>query len=694
MLPRTGTSARHARTLHHFGAALVIAVMASMVAASRAAAQFFEPVGGLQGGWVSCLAREPGSGHLYAGVMFQWGYNNVGGDLFKSVDHGASWVRLQGAFGALPEQNTSVRAIAVSPVGTIYVAMYGAGVRRSQNAGASFSAVNTGLPAGLKARSLVFAPDGALLTAVEGQGVWQLPPGASTWTALNAGLPTLVVRSLGVSGSWTLAATLSGVFRRTGSGAWTAPSVGVGAIGVNAIVTLPSGVYACTDSGLWRSTDDGANWSAVSGPFDGKVVSTVGEAGSALLVGSQLGLHRSVNGGAWLPAGGGATIVPRAFLAEGATLLMGTIESGILSSTDEGASWTAQNAGLEAHTVLRLTATASGALLAGTPRTGIFRWSQGAWESPDLVGRDIFALATSPWGELFAGNYNITDGVSDGHAYASSDDGQNWSLIDLGAQPAMVSGFAFEAATQGVLCSVAWNSGSVRRRSADQQSWSAIGPSDNIPAYCIGRSAVGDLYIGSEGAGVRRLPAGQSTWINLGFSTSQQFALAFNSSGDVFFGNDGQLRGVYRSTDGGQSFQPLNGYPSLYGHALAIAPDGTIFAASRDMGVWRSQDNGDSWQDVSAGLASTSVLSLVIAPDGHLYAGSAGHGLYRSVVPVVSVCTADLDQSGTVNGADLGMLLASWGPVAPGAAADINHDGAVDGQDLGVLLGMWGACGQ
>ena len=49
---------------------------------------------------------------------------------------------------------------------------------------------------------------------------------------------------------------------------------------------------------------------------------------------------------------------------------------------------------------------------------------------------------------------------------------------------------------------------------------------------------------------------------------------------------------------------------------------------------------------------------------------------------------ADLDNSGVVDGTDLGILLGSWGPCA-GCPADLNGDGVVDGTDLGLLLGSW-----
>lgn len=57
-------------------------------------------------------------------------------------------------------------------------------------------------------------------------------------------------------------------------------------------------------------------------------------------------------------------------------------------------------------------------------------------------------------------------------------------------------------------------------------------------------------------------------------------------------------------------------------------------------------------------------------------------------------CPADLNGDGRVNGADLGILLAAWGPgcdcecISP----DLNGDGMIDGMDLGLFLNAWGLC--
>jgi hypothetical protein len=61
----------------------------------------------------------------------------------------------------------------------------------------------------------------------------------------------------------------------------------------------------------------------------------------------------------------------------------------------------------------------------------------------------------------------------------------------------------------------------------------------------------------------------------------------------------------------------------------------------------------------------------------------------------ISCSACDLNPTSIVDGADLGALLAFWGPVSPAfPRADINRDGFVNGADLGILLANWGPCRQ
>ncbi|MCA9286603.1 MAG: FG-GAP repeat protein, partial [Phycisphaerales bacterium] len=61
------------------------------------------------------------------------------------------------------------------------------------------------------------------------------------------------------------------------------------------------------------------------------------------------------------------------------------------------------------------------------------------------------------------------------------------------------------------------------------------------------------------------------------------------------------------------------------------------------------------------------------------YLGVWGFG----TLTVTCGCAGDLNNDGTVNGADLGVLLGQWGG---NGSADLNDDGVVNGADLGLLL--------
>jgi formylglycine-generating enzyme required for sulfatase activity len=58
-------------------------------------------------------------------------------------------------------------------------------------------------------------------------------------------------------------------------------------------------------------------------------------------------------------------------------------------------------------------------------------------------------------------------------------------------------------------------------------------------------------------------------------------------------------------------------------------------------------------------------------------------------------CLGDVAVDSRIDGGDLGVLLANWGPVTSTAlsrACDFDSNGQIDGADLGALLANWGAC--
>jgi len=78
---------------------------------------------------------------------------------------------------------------------------------------------------------------------------------------------------------------------------------------------------------------------------------------------------------------------------------------------------------------------------------------------------------------------------------------------------------------------------------------------------------------------------------------------------------------------------------------------------------------------------------------GAFRVSAAGDSGLTRLVPGGHSCRADLARDGTVDGADLTVVLGAWGAKGPSASvADLNDDGIVDGNDLAIVLGTWGAC--
>ncbi len=104
----------------------------------------------------------------------------------------------------------------------------------------------------------------------------------------------------------------------------------------------------------------------------------------------------------------------------------------------------------------------------------------------------------------------------------------------------------------------------------------------------------------------------------------------------------------------------------------------------RDLAPWRG--------DGAVELMAMAQMTLVDDPPDVI--DFFGSGMVTYVVTydydVQPACPADLDGDGTVDGADLGILLSCWG--GSGAECDLDGDGSVDGADLGLMLTAWGPC--
>ncbi len=114
---------------------------------------------------------------------------------------------------------------------------------------------------------------------------------------------------------------------------------------------------------------------------------------------------------------------------------------------------------------------------------------------------------------------------------------------------------------------------------------------------------------------------------------------------------------------------------------VACNDDGPNCAQSTSLMTWPGEC-GVAYTIRVGGFGGSGVGFLSVSCDGAPCDGK---------VDPCGPCEADLDGSGVVDGADLGLLLLNWGACTE-CCADLSGGGVVDGADLGLLLLNWGPC--
>jgi hypothetical protein len=202
--------------------------------------------------------------------------------------------------------------------------------------------------------------------------------------------------------------------------------------------------------------------------------------------------------------------------------------------------------------------------------------------------------------------------------------------------------------------------------------------SGRVTALALGRCSEGDdcrLYLGAAGGGIWRTRNGlddgpEWEFVSGSFATNAIGSLLVDptdSSGRTVYAGTGEPNvssdseagmGIYKSTDGGESWTLLPGSAQFQGRAvasMAIAPDGSFLAAIAravrgisstvggptsnppggvPFGVYKSTDGGATFTNVSGSLGSVrGVNKLDVDPNNGsvYYASFLGEGVWRSL---------------------------------------------------------------
>jgi photosystem II stability/assembly factor-like uncharacterized protein len=335
-------------------------------------ATWTESDAGMPGFQVISVTVDPhSSATLYAG------FANGGDGIFKSTDAGKTWT-VAGA----PPPPAPCYAVIVDPLAplTIYTAS-GGRVYKSVNGGGSWQRMDQGLgPDFIVALVLDPGPSHALYAAATyGKtgllpgGVFKSVDGGASWTAAaDQGLadPEVVALAIDPAGSGTLFAgtlglfELGGLFKSVdGAAHWTVPAHGPSAVDITDFAISPLGgdtLYAGTfNEGLMVSHDGGGSWSLAPG-LPGLVDPTIAldpvspgtlyvGSGSFVNSGGGISFHVSRDGGAtWSPFPAPASIATLAVDPQDDSILYGFLGTGsplgvqgigIERSADGGATW-------------------------------------------------------------------------------------------------------------------------------------------------------------------------------------------------------------------------------------------------------------------------------------------------------------------------------------------------------------------
>ncbi len=608
---------------------------------------------GPEGGGASTLVVDPSTPAILYAV--------ANGGVFKSTNGGESWSPSNVGLSALSVNDL---VIAPSNPSTLYLyseSITGGGIFKSINGGKAWNPVNTGLPATVSVSALAIDPSNPATLYAGIRGVYRPAAsglessGASVFKSTDGGGSWRPIYTM-PSNSWSVTIsklvidpsnpstlyymlTYGGVYKSTNSGGnWNLLTTNE----VSLLVfdpSHPSTQYAgiCSSGngcGLFKSTDGGGSWTSSNTglpshwAFDSLVIAPSNP--STLYAAANGGVFKSTNRGeTWSQVNANLTAMYATTLAidptNPATLYVATASTSggynglipscgeVLKTTNGGVSWNPVNTGLTATSIgsLGIAPSNPSTLYVGTA-CGLKKSSNGggSWSLVNSMagGGGVIVIDPSNTATMYSGQFKSIDG------------GISWKTMPMPV-PAQFVTFApkvIDPSNPAILyATVSYNNPphvEVLKSTDKGGSWSpantGLTSAFNVRALVIDTSNPSTLYTGG---------------------------------GSSNNGSDEEKGGVYKTTDGGESWNPINtglivSYPGE-GYdvsALAIAPSNpaTLYSVVNSM-IYRSDDGGGDWNAItSTGLPSgANISSLVIDPSNPatLYAiNYHNNGVYKS----------------------------------------------------------------
>jgi photosystem II stability/assembly factor-like uncharacterized protein len=336
---------------------------------------------------------------------------------------------------------------------------------------------------------------------------------------------------------------------------------------------------------VYKSTDNGLSWAAANAGIERTSISDMIASGANLLAAVKADCPTSIN---------------------------------IFKSTDNGSTWTG-TAGLAGNIVnsLAIKGGVVWAFFSALPNdSGVARSTDNGntWQV-------IPSIITNAGESIVSDNAIIV--AEDNFIWRSIDDGMNWDVVE---QFALTGIGAF--ARVGTKLFGAGRTG-IQTSTDNGASWNFEPFSNGAFSF----SAVGStIYLGSNNKVFKSTDLG-GTWIDMstGLGKGGIQALLYDGT-TLFAGTPADATGIYRSTNGGQSWDPAAaGLPIASEIRSMIAFGPYVFAGMQGDGIYRSSDHGDTWSktDVNNALLAHALVLAFCVKDNNLFAGAI-NGIYKS----------------------------------------------------------------
>jgi photosystem II stability/assembly factor-like uncharacterized protein len=576
--------------------------------------------------------------------------------LRRSLDGGHTWISSVIFPGGL--------ALALSPDfandQTLYLLTGSQLIYLSTDGGDTFTLVN-GWMGDHTIIALAFSPgyatDQTLYALVLNDGLYRSADGGANWqpTGLSGNFSALALSPDFANDELILAIGSDGLVHRSADGGVSWTEIGDMTLGNNGRFSITFSptfaadqvimVASSADPGPYRTLDGGQTWEA-AGWYDPNSY--------------QDGL-----------IGGGVQALALAPNQYWDGRLFAATRAGIAFSADRGSGWMQMNNGLPilgvralAHAPnqpqIMLAGSAyfetvrfdSGALI---PDSGaIHRSTDGGYSWKQVSGRlaRLNALAISPNfandQTAFAASGMIGQhGFVEGGLYRSTDGGKNWTAVSpaphaytaLAISPNYANDQTLWAAGSGATTAVG-----LYRSTNGGTTWALIAPGLTASQLAVSPNYALDqtLFAATSTSGIQRSSNGGQSWTQV-LAAPQATALTisplYGASRTLYAAAHDVATApttLYRSDDGGASWQPLIGAipPEQDGkpltiNALAFAVDGSVLAGGRygvdgPAAIYRSSDGGATWAAL-AGLGETAVYQFTSQPANSLdlYAAAA-----------------------------------------------------------------------